>query len=154
MKRILLITTGFIILAFIVIQFFQPEKNLSEPTTDDFFMQITDMPDSIKINIENACYDCHSNKTKYPFYAKIAPLSWYINKHVVEGKEELNFSEWGTFSKREKISALVDICEVLDKGSMPLKEYIKLHREASLSEKQVTDICNWTDELASEIMKP
>ncbi len=153
MKRILIIFIGFLIIGFVVIQFFQPEKNYSKPTGDDFIKQMTDIPESITVNLRSACYDCHSNQTKYPFYAKVAPISWFINKHVVGGKEKLNFSEWGTLSRREKISVLVDICDALTDGSMPLNGYIKLHKEADLSDEQKKIICDWTDKAATVLMK-
>ncbi len=153
MKPLLYIILGLILLTFIVIQFFQPEKNYSEPTSDDIFYQLKDIEEPIKEQLTNSCYDCHSNQTKYPFYARIAPVSWYIDNHISEGKEHLNFSDWGKYSKRERISALVDICDVLSEGSMPLKSYVKLHKTARLDEIQIEAICNWADAEATRILE-
>ncbi len=153
MKRKLYIILGLILLSFIVIQFFPPEKNYLEPTSDDIFHQLKDIDEPVKELITNSCYDCHSNQTKYPFYARIAPISWYIDNHISEGKEKLNFSDWGNYSKRDKISALVEICDVLSDGSMPLKSYIRLHKTARMDEFQIEAICDWADAEAKRIIE-
>lgn len=75
-----------------------------------------------------ACFDCHSNETKWPFYSKIAPMSWLVQKDVDEGRSRLNFSEW-TRPQRDAD----DAAEVVREGSMPLKQYLILHPEARLS---------------------
>ena len=102
MKKIVYIFLILLILFVIVIQFFRPPINNQPVTGDDFFSQLTDTPASIKDILKKSCYDCHSDQTYYPWYGNIAPVSWMLNKHIVEGKEELNFSDWGTMSIRKK----------------------------------------------------
>jgi hypothetical protein len=151
MKKIWLTILIVIVAALVIIQFFQPERNISKAATEDdiFFQLETDQ--LVKKNIVNACYDCHSNLTRYPFYANFAPLSWVMNKHIVEGKKQLNFSEWGKYNKREQLKLLTDICEELTTGGMPLKSYVLMHSNAVLNDKEVENICAWTESAAEEV---
>lgn len=79
---------------------------------------------------ERACFDCHSNLVKYPWYSYIAPISWILRSHIKEGKEELNFSEW----KGNEDGA--EIIENIQKGKMPLWEYKLMHPEARLTKAE------------------
>ena len=82
----------------VVIQFFQPEKNqAAELSPNDIAHVYSDMPTDIKTLLQNKCYDCHSNNTKYPWYAHTQPVAWWIANHVKEGKQELNFSEFALY---------------------------------------------------------
>lgn len=74
-----------------------------------------------------ACFDCHSNETRWPWYSNIAPLSWRLQQHVDEGREALNFSEWGTGDQEAD-----DIVEVVREGEMPPWDYLLMHPEARL----------------------
>lgn len=145
MKRVFKILVFVLVIAFIAIQFFQPEKNQAEISTSDFFAQIHNIPADLKETLDYSCYDCHSNNTRYPWYSRIAPLSWMISEHVIEGKAELNFSEWGDLAKRKKISALNDICEVVEDKEMPLESYLKMHKDAALSDEQIKALCIWVE---------
>lgn len=99
-----------------------------------------------------SCYDCHSQETKYPFYSKVAPVSWLIGDHVRDGREELNFSEWESLTKRKKIRKLKDIAEEVGEKKMPLESYIYLHEEAKLSSEQRQVLIDWANEMADEVM--
>jgi len=145
MRKLLRTLLFVLILAFIVLQFFQPEKNQGEATENDFFAQVDNVPSEIEERLLYCCYDCHSNYTKYPWYGKIAPMSFMLNNHVITGKEELNFSEWGTLSKRKQIGTFHDICDAISDKSMPLKSYLKMHRDAELSDEQIDMICDWVE---------
>ena len=137
---------------FLVIQFIQPEKNLGELETREDFIQVSQIPDTLARIFMNSCYDCHSNKTIYRWYGKIAPSCWYLNKHILEGKAHLNFSSWGVLDKAQKISKLDKICEECTDGSMPLKSYLMLHRSAALGPGEMQAICEWAEQEAMEIM--
>ncbi len=84
-----------------------------------------------------ACFDCHSNETKWPFYSHIAPMSWLVQKDVDEGRSRLNFSEW----TRPQQDA-DDAAEVVREGTMPLKQYLILHPEARLSAAEREALAN------------
>jgi hypothetical protein len=77
-----------------------------------------------------ACYDCHSNQTRWPLYSRVAPFSWLITRDLEQGREELNFSTW------EGGGDAGDAAETIAEGSMPPRWYLPLHRDASLSEEE------------------
>ena len=136
----------------IIIQFFRPEKNdkIVNPQNDIIFA--VDMPANVKKKIVNACYDCHSEKTAYPFYNRIAPVSWMLARHIKEGKEHLNFSAWATYDKKKQIKLLNEICEVVTSGEMPLKGYSMMHSKAVMNEREIADICSWSEQAAETVL--
>ena len=82
--------------------------------------------------LARACGDCHSNQTRLPWYGHVAPISWWIQSHVREGREELNFSEWTRYTALQRHNELESICGVVSNGRMPPASYTALHPEASL----------------------
>jgi len=132
---------------FIIIQFFRPEKNIASETPETDFLQITKANDVIASMIKSSCYDCHSNNTKYPWYSEVAPVSWWIAHHVDEAKEELNFSEWGSFSNKRKSKKIKEMIEELEERKMPLKTYLPMHAEAKLTDEQITVLTTWIKSL-------
>jgi hypothetical protein len=78
--------------------------------------------------VKRACFDCHSNETIWPWYSNIAPISWLVQRDVDEGRQKLNFSEWG----RGRIE-LDEMIEVIREGSMPMPIYMVQHPEARLT---------------------
>lgn len=143
----------FILGLFILAQIFQPDKNLSEGPEDDELALSLDVPDEVLSLLKNSCYDCHSNHTRYPWYNRISPVSWYLNKHVLAGKEALNFSEFGQLKTRKMIGNLSTICEVLEAGSMPLVSFTVIHRDAILDEEEKSLICDWAESESVRLMK-
>lgn len=140
MKRKLLIG---IALLFVAIQFIPVELNQSETTSKNDFITTLNPPTEIANMLKTSCYDCHSNNTKYPWYDKIAPVSFVVKHHIDEAKEELNFSEWNTFSDKRKQHKLDEIIEETEEGEMPIKAYTIMHGEAKLSLKQLEQLKNW-----------
>jgi hypothetical protein len=138
--------------ALILIQFIRPEQNLGELDTEIDFIQASGVPDTLASIILNSCYDCHSDHTRYPWYSSLAPVSWYLNRHVVEGKAHLNFSSWGIMDKAKKVTQLDQICEEITYGAMPLNSYLLIHRSSKLSEKDIQAICEWTESEALKIL--
>lgn len=145
-----IVITG--IIAFVVIQFFQPEKNIGEITDNHIFKQ-EQLPENVKQTITNACLDCHSNNTRYPWYDRIAPVSWMVKKHIDDGKNELNFSEWGELDAYDKIGALEDIRQEVEQKTMPLKAYVAIHKEAKLTDEQRVALIAWIDKKGGELVK-
>ncbi len=137
----------------LLIQFFQPERNLGSRESDSDLAMVLEVPDTLALLIENSCYDCHSNRTDYPWYSHISPVSWFLEMHIRDGKEKLNLSNFGNLEKSRKIGAIADICDELETGKMPLKSYLFLHGEARLTTKEREEICSWLDSEALKIMK-
>ncbi len=139
------------VIAFITIQFFQPVKNISSEA-GTLTLNHPDFPENVKTILKNACLDCHSNNTNYPWYDKIAPVSWMVNKHVKDGKKQLNFTEWNEFDKFQKINVLEDIRQELEQETMPLKPYVMMHKEAKLTDENKKLMYAWIDKLGTGLL--
>lgn len=137
--------TGWSILAgFIVIQFIRPALNIqSEGATTDFATTWKVSP-QVMHPLQHACYDCHSNRTNYPWYASIQPVAWFLARHIRKGKAELNFSTFGSYSTRRQISKLSAIGNSLKDGTMPPGSYSLMHPQARLSKEEQDLIIGWT----------
>ena len=95
--------------------------------------------------IRGACYDCHSDETRYPWYSNVAPVSWWLKHHVNEAKEHFNFSTLGILKPEDLKWALGTAGEELRKGNMPLGSYTWMHPEARLSAEQRALLAHWLD---------
>jgi hypothetical protein len=80
-----------------------------------------------------ACYDCHSNESVWPWYSNVAPISWLVQRDVDEGRQHLNFSEWGSGREAERERELV---EVVSEGEMPPAIYLLQHSNARLTDAE------------------
>jgi hypothetical protein len=134
----------------VVIQFIRPLKNTGIRDNNHLYNQVA-VPEEIQKTFQNACADCHSNNTRYPWYNQIAPVSWMISNHVREGKKHLNISEWGKASKIDQVTFLDNICTEIKEGRMPVKSYTLIHKDARLTKNQVDEICAWADKLAGSL---
>jgi hypothetical protein len=152
MRLLLKILLFTLIVAIVALQFFQPEKNLSSDSKN-LILNHEQIPENVQQILKNACFDCHSDNTNYLWYHKISPVSWLVNKHVVEGKDELNFSEWGKSDDYDKIGDLEDIKQELEQKTMPIKQYTVMHKEARLSDDERDAVFAWIDKKMSELVK-
>ena len=91
--------------------------------------------------LDRSCQDCHSSHTTWPWYSRVAPMSWIVSKHVREGREILDFSDWANRPRSADERML--ICDAVSDGRMPLPEYTLIHRNAKLSKRDVELICKW-----------
>jgi len=137
----------------VVIQFFQPEKNMEPLDPAEDLLLVSSAPEHVAELIKSSCYDCHSNQTDYPWYNKVSPISWYLQKHITRGKEDLNVSVYGSMGKADKIKLLVDLCEVLEAGTMPLISYTLIHKDAKLSQEDIEALCIWSEQEALKVMR-
>lgn len=138
LKRLLVI----LLLAFIVIQFFRPEKNLSAAVVNDISTQYV-IPQDVHAILSKACYDCHSNKTSYPWYASVQPVAWWLNDHVKDGKKEFNFNEFAAYRKAKQYHKLEECIEQVKEKKMPLSSYTLIHRDASLTDAERSALTGW-----------
>lgn len=137
---------GLIILLFIL-QFFQINKTNPKFNPEEDFLAINKTEASTAKLIKDACYDCHSYETKYPFYTYFVPLSWWINNHITKGRKELNFSTWASYSAKKADHKLEESAEMLEEKKMPLKSYVLAHGEAKLSPEQRKQLCDYFNSL-------
>jgi hypothetical protein len=80
---------------------------------------------------ERACFDCHSNQTRWPWYSHVAPMSWLVQNHVDEGREVLNFSDWNRGNSEADEAA-----KTVREREMPPRSYLLLHPEARLTDAE------------------
>lgn len=123
-------------------QFIRPAKNQSNDQTYHF-STLYPIPDSVRAILEVACYDCHSNYTRYPWYAGVQPVAAWLANHVNEGKRELNFSSFTTRRIAVQNHKLEEVIELVREGEMPLPSYTWVHRDAILSKAQKDLIIRW-----------
>lgn len=143
---------GLGLLAVIVImQFFQIDK--TNPEFDQNADVLTQFPASNEVTniLKTACYDCHSYETKYPWYAYVSPVNYWINGHIDEGREHLNFSDWSAYSPKKADHKLDEVIESMEEGWMPLESYTITHGEAKLTQEQRTAVANWAKEARTQI---
>lgn len=131
---------------FVLIQFYQPARNSDGGQVSAMhFAKVYNVPDSVNAILKTACYDCHSNNSAYPLYAYIQPARWFMERHIKEGKENLNFSEFGNYSKRKQENKLDRMAKQIKENEMPLASYTMIHKNAILSASQKVVIINWVN---------
>lgn len=142
MKRILKVISITVLLVIVGAQFFRPEKNNSNDQTKHL-STLYPLSDSVEAILMVACYDCHSNNTRYPWYAEIQPVGWRLNEHIEHGKKDLNFSEFATYRIRRQYRKLQEIQELVEENDMPLPDYLRMHKDAILSPEQKETLFAW-----------
>jgi hypothetical protein len=129
-------------------QFFRPTKNVSKAEQPNDIAKHYAVPADVNSLLEKACNDCHSNNTKYPWYAEVQPFAWWLYDHVQEGKHELNFNEFKSYRLRKQYHKMEEVVEQVKEGYMPINEYTWAHGDAKLSLEERQKITGW----ASAIM--
>lgn len=133
------------------IQAFPINRELPRSQASEEFHVTENPPDEIMKIMKHACYDCHSNNTRYPWYARIQPVGWWIQNHVLEGRRELNFSEFGRWRAEDQADILRHCAKLVEKGSMPLGSYLRMHPEARLDITQKALLLDWWKKRAREL---
>ncbi|WP_439127988.1 heme-binding domain-containing protein [Polaribacter sp.] len=133
----------FLLVVLLIAQFFGPEKNNGDITTVNTFLAETNPPADVKKILESTCFDCHSAKTRYPWYDKITPVNYWLDEHVKDGKKHLNFSKWSEYSLKRKEHKMDELYEEVEKGEMPLNSYTWTHAEANLTQEQIAAVVAW-----------
>jgi hypothetical protein len=148
-KKILLLAFA----AFILIQFIQPARNRNGQVVHTDISKTFTVPPNVKAVLEDACYDCHSNNTRYPWYSYIQPAGWWLSNHIKNGKAELNFSEFGAYSNRRQLSKLRSIGRSIKDEAMPLASYTLLHRRAKLTPEEKALLTSWVGKMEDSLME-
>ena len=146
-KKILLA----LLIVFVIMQFFRIDKTNPPIVAEQDFLQATNAPSDIQELITNACYDCHSHHTEYPWYTNVAPLSWWIKGHINEGRKHLNFSTWTEGSAKKREHKLEECAEEVLALKMPMPSFTYTHSEAKLSEAQVATLVDWFESERSKV---
>jgi hypothetical protein len=147
LTRILIAFLGILVL----MQFIRPDRTNHPSEGAMSVSQKLPMSDSVRAILERSCYDCHSNQTRWPWYSNVAPASWLVADDVKEGRQHLNFSEWGTYNRGRQIARLENIVSLLEKDAMPLKQYLLLHRDAVLNDREKDLISDWAGQMSDSL---
>lgn len=141
MIKKILIALGIVL---VLIQFIRPSKNnaggvaYSMPTRYN-------VPPEVNAILKPACLDCHSNVTRYPWYAEVQPAAWWLANHVKEGKKHLNLTEFTNRSIAYQNHKFEEIAEMVREKEMPLPSYtwFGLHPDANLTDEQRETLIIW-----------
>ena len=152
MKRFFKILFYSILVILLLFQLYpKPVKNISATINANDITLAHNIPADVQQVLKTSCYDCHSNNTVYPWYSKIQPAALWLGNHIADGKDELNFSEFGGYSIRRKYRKLEEINKQVKEGEMPLSSYTIIHRYAKLDENKKLLVANWVTSLRDSI---
>jgi len=141
MKKLLKYVLLSLVVIFIAAQFVRPA--FSNPPVDP--AHELRPPANVQAVLDRSCMDCHSHRTRYPWYSRISPVSWWLKDHIDEGREELNFSEFATYSPKKAAHKFEEVHEMIKKDEMPLREYRWGHPDAKLSAPDKETLIQWAD---------
>lgn len=136
---------------FIAIQFIQPAYNKNGQVLPTDFAKIYTVPINVQTILQNACYDCHSNNTVYPWYANIQPAGWMLARHIKNGKADLNFSDFGSYTSRRRVSKLKGIANQVKDDEMPITFYKAMHKKANFTKEEKVLIMEWMNKTADSL---
>jgi hypothetical protein len=139
-KRRFFLSAAVLAALFLLIQWV-PVKRTNPPIEADLVA-----PEQVKNILQRACYDCHSHETRWPWYSRVAPISWWLASHVTAGRADLNFSQWPLFDLETRGLFLRDIEKQLVDGTMPLRSYTVGHPDARLSKEDRALLLEWARE--------
>lgn len=130
---------------FMVSQFLSPKKNQSGLYAVNQFFLDTNTPKEVQILLKEACFDCHSDQTDYPWYNSITPINYWLNSHIKGGKKHFDVSKWFSYSDNRKVHKLEELVEEVKERKMPLKSYTWTHKSAVLDQNQINSLVNWAN---------
>lgn len=129
----------------IAIQFVRPARTNPVTVPERTLTAHVGVSREVAAVLDRACRDCHSNDTRWPWYSNVAPVSWFVIDHVDHGRRHLNYSDWAQYPPDDAQRLLKNMCAFARKDTMPLPSYLRMHREARLSDADVTALCDWAD---------
>src|SRR5262245_37880394 len=100
-----------LVLLLVIAQFIQPSIATARVDETKTLYHVESVPPNVRAILHRSCDDCHSNRTLWPWYSRISPVSWWLAKHVRQGRRELNFDDWADFKPRRKARKLEETCE-------------------------------------------
>jgi len=143
MKKIIIKILSAVFLLFVAIQFIHTEKNVSTTVSANDISKQYAVPAAVDTILAKACYDCHSNNTRYPWYNNFQPVSWWLGGHIKDGKRHLNFNEFTNMRIARQYKRLNDCIETVKENEMPLQSYTWIHKNAILTDAEKETLFNW-----------
>lgn len=138
-KKIIILIAVMVVL----IQFKQIDRTMPEFDSKQDYIKLTNAPAQISNLLKTSCYNCHSNEVDYPWYSYIAPVSWFLDNHIQDARKHINFSEWGTYPKKNINHKLANVIDEIKDDEMPLRSYTLFHSIAKLSEEDKATLIEW-----------
>lgn len=135
-KKIVLGLIAFLFVA----QFIRIDKSVPDVNPKGTFEAMNLVDDNTMKLLKGACYDCHSYKTDYPWYAEVAPLSWWLQGHINAGRDKLCFSIWDSYSAERQGHKIEETIEIMEKQAMPLSSYAIMHKEGRIDKEEADQI--------------
>ena len=143
LRKILKITAIVLLVGFVAVQFVRPDFTNPPVVDAETLAASSPVPSDVDQILRRSCFDCHSHETRYPWYSKVSPFNWFLAGHIEDGRREVNFSVWNTYSTEQKVRKLEEICDVIESAEMPLPSYLWIHWDASLSKENGQVLCEW-----------
>ena len=148
--------TKYAILAFVIVlagmQLIRPAKTNPPIRSNHEIHASLALDSDVARVLSRSCNDCHSNRTTWPWYSSVAPVSWLVISDVNRGRAALNFSEWGAYRADKQREHLSEICKEVSEGEMPGFSYTLMHRDTKLSKAEVAAVCRWTQTTAQTLL--
>jgi len=142
-KARIALAVGGLLAASVACSFIHPWGNIRATKSDAPLMQEMNVPADVRVVLQNKCADCHSESTKWPFYSRLAPGSWLMERDVHEGREHLDMSQWQNFDLDMDVELLTKIASEAHSGEMPPKQYVLIHRSAKLTPEESDLVYAW-----------
>ena len=142
-----------LVIILVLMQFYRIDKTNPPSVADNDFITLEQAPPAIATMLKNACYDCHSHESKYPWYTNVMPFSWWIKGHIDNGRKHLNFSKWAEYSTDKKTHKLEECSEMVRETKMPLTSYLIPHPEARITKEERETLAKWFEEIRVDIKK-
>lgn len=143
MKKIIKILVVLVVAGFLILQFFRIDKTSQPIVKAETLESAVSVPADVQQIFGRACNDCHTNLTIYPWYSNVQPFAWMLKNHIDDGRRHLNFSTFNTNTPKRKAQKLEEICDEVSSKEMPLPSYLWIHRDAVLSDSDITTLCTW-----------
>lgn len=140
-----------LLIVVLLMQIMQPTKNQSELLSSNDISKTYALPAGVHETFVKKCYDCHSNNTQYPWYIHIQPIGWWMASHIKQGKDELDFSEFGRYDSKRANHKLEEISEEIAEDHMPIESYLWLHPDKKVTDEELKAINGWIASLGVKV---
>ena len=149
-RRRLLIAVGMVALGGAA--WLRSPQAVAGPGGSAFNLQ-TPVPAAVMATLQRACVDCHSEATRWPWYAAVPVVSHLIARDVAEGRRQLNLSRWTSYNPFTRADLLDHMCDMVTRGEMPPLPYRVVHRDARVSAADVASLCSWSRDEAARLVQ-
>ena len=131
------------ILVFFLAAIVHPSGRVKSAASSEPLLIGAQIDPQVRMIVERSCQNCHSEKTTWPWYSYVPPISWLIEKDVRQGRSHMNLSQWETYSIEQRRDILGELVPIVRNRRMPLPKYLLLHPGAKLSDSEIEQITRW-----------